>query len=175
MFSFKDQLFFDFLIKNSDKKQNIQLIKFITKQQLKSLKVIATQILNQTIIISKSEYKKLVKSKSFIRKLGVGKVTTNNLIKNYNIVLEIIKIGLKYYETNAKTCFNSNRKLEQNKRKISRYITKSKSEGYCSSETLSSSSSERNESESESESSTSNEEEEEKNENTEDENEKENF
>lgn len=104
------------LVKGTNKKQNINILRNFNKNQYNILKQISKNILEGKISINKKQYKYLEKHKLFIRCLAYKNVSKENLIKKYEVVKEIILIGLDYYEINAKISFSSNRGMGKNKK-----------------------------------------------------------
>ena len=110
-----DRYYFLLLVNSTNQKQKISLLKSINTSQYKILKEIAFKILNEIILIDKKQFKKLSKYKTFIRKLGNNKVSGQVLGKNYSIVIDIIRIGLQYYEICTEICSGSKRRVGKNK------------------------------------------------------------
>ena len=110
-----DRYYFLLLVNSTNKNQKISLLKSISTSQYKILKEIAFNILNEIIPLDKKQFKKLSKYKTFIRKLGKKKVSGQVLGKNYSIVIDIIRIGLQYYEICTEICSSSKRRVGKNK------------------------------------------------------------
>ena len=72
-----DKYFFQLLI-HGNKKQTTSALKYITISQLKTLKKIASDILNGHIPLSLNQVKKLKQSACFIRHLGTKKSIHSN-------------------------------------------------------------------------------------------------
>lgn len=116
MSSFKKNVhFLNFIAYNTNKDQNYALLKRITSSQNSTLKKIAKDILTETIPISDSEFKKLVQSRNFIRKLSESKKISYK--GKLPVVQLLVKIALKEYEIYAKVGSSSNRGMGTNKRK----------------------------------------------------------
>ena len=116
MYLIKEEYFFNFLIKNKCKKQNVALIKNITKNQLQTFKVLCKDILDEKIKLTNKEFKKLVKYKNFIRNFASGKIQRNSLGRYYSATLEIISIINSKNAANTKGSFSSNRRMEPDER-----------------------------------------------------------
>lgn len=113
----KERHFFNLIVNGTNKKQNVTLLKSITKDQLTILKKISADILQGKIILKPKEYNKLVKHKTFIRNLGAGKATKPSLTRNYSVILDLLQIGFKKNEISSQTSFGSIARVGKNKRK----------------------------------------------------------
>ncbi len=108
--------FFHLVVK--DNVQSSVLLKHSTPVQMHKLKDIANKILQGKYFLDKSTFKKLYHSQNFIRRLGVGKVSTSSLKNNVNIVAVLVKVFFKYQQQRQQhgiTSHHSHSKTEHSK------------------------------------------------------------
>ena len=131
-----DKYFFELII-HGNKKQSISALKYINSSQLKSLKIIASDILEGKIPLSPNQVKKLKGSAYFIRNLARKKVINNKtLIQHFSIVKILLEIKFDYVETCAKISSHSfgrmgkgqRPKYERNETSSSEYSSSGESE-----------------------------------------------
>ena len=86
-----------------NEKQTEQILKILTKKQKLKIQRLVKNILYGRKTLTDSQYRFLSKYKNFLRNLGIGHFSVNNIISNYNAFIEILKILLNSYEYESST------------------------------------------------------------------------
>ena len=115
-----ENYFFQLLAYAEDHKQKRNIIKFINKSQLNTLKQISKKILNGEIPLNNVQYRGLERRKLFLRRLSKGKIRNTDLLRNFITVCYIVKISLKHYEKRPKISSRTCGKVGKNRRQYSR-------------------------------------------------------
>ena len=115
-----DNHFLKLLAYAKDYKQKRNIITFINKSQLNTIKIISKKILNGEIKLNNVQYRGLKNKKLFLRRLSEGKIRSKDLSRNYFTACYIVRIALEQYEKHSKISSRPNRKVGENRRKHSR-------------------------------------------------------
>ena len=108
--------FLHLILNNQSEKQNKGLLKTITGKQYNLLRKIACCILDETIVLSTSELRKLQRYKNIIRKLAAKKASGNNLSNNLILIKQLAQIAIKEYEICTKSYSPTIRRVGKNKK-----------------------------------------------------------
>ena len=105
-----------FLANNNNIDQNIAIIETINKSQLKLLKDAANDILEEVIPLNTQQFKKLFQYQDFIRLLGEGRLTPEEISEDIGAITEICKVVYPQNEICNKTSAPTSRRLEQSEK-----------------------------------------------------------
>ena len=107
----REKYFFLFLLNNSNLRQNIALLRYVTTSQYSILQGFANDILEERLPLNRRQFQELVQYKNFIRKLGSCRVTSTTLIRNINAIKSIVDIVFNENEVCNKTSANTHSRM----------------------------------------------------------------
>ena len=116
LFEASEISFLHLIVNDESLETRVPLIYHITSEQYDILSKVASYILDETIPLNSSQFKRLKSSKNIIRGIYNARLSNVQLSSRINLLKVLAQLAIQEYEICSESSIGSSRRMEPNKR-----------------------------------------------------------